>query len=54
MLSLRKFLMTQTIMLIVFQANRTVVNKYFGKGVPDYDAVSKNKGKWVIQVQGDG
>ena len=36
------------------QANRAVVNTYFGKGIPDYDAVSKKKGKWVIQVQGDG
>lgn len=36
------------------QANRTIVNKYFGKGIPNYEAASRQKGKWVIQVQGDG
>ena len=40
--------------LLYAKPNYTVVNDHFGKGVPDYEAVSKKKGKWVIQVQGDG
>ena len=31
-----------------------VVNKHFGHGAPDYDAVGQRKGKWIIQVKGDG
>ena len=31
-----------------------VVNEHFGKGTPDYQAVSEKKGKWIVKVQGDG
>ena len=31
-----------------------VVNKHFGHDVPDYDAVGQRKGKWIVQVKGDG
>lgn len=32
-----------------------VANDYFGYGEPDYSALKGgNKGKWAVQVQGDG
>ena len=32
-----------------------VVNRYFGRGVPDYDSLlGEKRGKWSIQVEGDG
>ena len=32
-----------------------MVNKYFGKGVPDYDSLGeKSRGQWSVQVEGDG
>jgi hypothetical protein len=31
-----------------------VVNKHFGHGAPDYDAVGQRKGKWILQIKGDG
>ena len=31
-----------------------VVNKHFGHDAPDYDAVGQRKGKWIVQVKGDG
>lgn len=37
-----------------YQANCVVVNKYFGCGLPDYDAIDQRKGKWIVQVKGDG
>ena len=38
----------------MLQVNRIVRNEHFGKGIPDYEAVSSKKGKWMVQVQGDG
>lgn len=37
-----------------YQANCVVVNKHFGCGLPDYDAIDQRKGKWIVQVKGDG
>lgn len=31
-----------------------VANEYFGCGEPDYNALKGDKGKWTVQVQGDG
>ena len=31
-----------------------VANDYFGHGEPNYSALKGNKGKWTVQVQGDG
>ena len=31
-----------------------VTNDYFGCGEPKYSALGETKGKWMVQVQGDG
>lgn len=30
------------------------MNKHFGCGPPDYDAIYQRKGEWIVQVKGDG
>ena len=39
---------------ISLKVNCLVVNEHFGKGTPDYETIGDRRGKWMVQVQGDG
>ena len=36
------------------QVDAVAVNRYHGKGVPNYDMLGQKRGKWSVLVEGDG
>ena len=46
--------MYRYILYVDIQVDTMVVNRYFGRGVPDYDSLGEKRGKWSVQVEGDG